>query len=245
MPGLALILGLAAQACADDDSESATQASGACTPGLEGCPCGQGGACAVGLECVSNACVDPSMFDSTTTGGGEDPSTSSGGGSASASAGSSATTDDPTGDSGSDGACGDNADCASDEVCYLDACFLIDDLYFNVTVHMFEPSSCDDGWGEAELYYDFYEAGEYVESSSISDCPGSWLDEPLFYDPLFAFELAFWESDAFSDDYITGLCWGNTECESVPDSILRAGWWDGYDSDIANYYALSFTPTLY
>ena len=57
---LALMLGLTAGACADDESASASEASaGTCTPGQAGCPCAQGNACVVGLLCVSNACIDP------------------------------------------------------------------------------------------------------------------------------------------------------------------------------------------
>jgi hypothetical protein len=138
----------------------------------------------------------------------------------------------------------DNDACASDELCYGGACVLIDDLLFDVAVYGFEPPSCADGWGEAELYFDYFMGGELVSSSSISACPGSWWDEPVLYDPLRSFELDFWESDALSDDHITGLCWGAGTCEAVPDWILREGWWEDTDSTGEYLYSIEFRPTL-
>lgn len=222
---LALFLGLAAQACADDDAEGESQATaGVCMLGHEGCPCGQGGACLVGLQCISNACIDPSTVDST---------------SSSASA-----TDGSGGSAGDDGLCMKNSDCASDEVCYSDACILIDDLYFEVAVYSFEPPSCADGWGDAELYFDFFQGGEFISSSSISGCPGEWWDEPVHYDPHLSFQLDFWESDAFDDDFLTTLCWGNVVCEEVPDAVLRDRWWTGPDSSGDFSYVIEFAPTF-
>jgi hypothetical protein len=235
-----LTFGWLAQACATDNGESETRASGEsqgmCSAGQEGCPCAQGGACAVGLTCISNACVDAGMVSvsasdaSTGSSEGETSSTSgtTGGGSGSSTSG--------------DPACDNNAECGFDEVCYNSLCTWVGALYFEVTVHDFTPPDCSDGWGEAELYYDFIEDGVYVSSSAISTCPASWSSESVWYDPLKSFLLQFWESDAFDDDLITSLCWGGDSCGPVPYEILREGWWSGLDGEGIYYLALSFDP---
>jgi len=118
-------------------------------------------------------------------------------------------------------------------------------LYFNVTVNLLDPPDCSDGWGDAELYYDYYHDAEFISSSSISSCPGTWESETVKYDSSRIFKLEFWESDALDDDFITSLCWGQSECDVVPDTILHEGSWEGFDSADEHYIALEFTPTLF
>ncbi|MBK8263587.1 MAG: hypothetical protein IPK80_19900 [Nannocystis sp.] len=135
------------------------------------------------------------------------------------------------------------AECAFDELCYDSICTWIGLLYFDVTVHDFTPPDCSDGWGSAEIYYDFLADGVYVSSSAISGCPGTWSDESVSYDPLTSFWLQFWESDAFEDDLITSLCWGGGSCGPIPYEVLREGWWAGLDGGGTYYLSLSFEPT--
>ena len=252
--GAVLALGWLVQACAEDDGEGATQASGdsdgACVAGQEGCPCAQGNACAVGLTCVSNACIDPGGISGGTSGGTSDGtttagsasggSTSTGGASGGSTSGSSTSTSGNS--TAGDPTCATNEQCASDEVCYQSLCTWIGLLYFEVTVHDFSPPDCSDGWGTAEIYYDFYQGDTYISSSATSSCPGTWADESVFYDPLQSFALQFWELDAFDDDLITSLCWGGDPCEPIPYEILREGSWSGLDSEATYYLALSFEP---
>jgi len=251
----ALCLGVVAQACAGDESESgaSSESVGACTPGVEGCGCGYGGACAIGLSCVDERCINPDTGGTTgggTTGGdnagdttgGESGASMSGTGTSSSSA--TAGTASGGGDSSDDGPCLDNEECADDAVCVDGDCWLIDAIYFNVAVDLFAPSSCDDGWGDAELYYDYYEGADYITTSSVSACPGDWPDEEVLYDPLLSFELEFWESDVLDDDLITSLCWNDGSCTPVPHSVLRNGRWVGYDGSGTFYLDLRFEPLL-
>jgi len=148
------------------------------------------------------------------------------------------------GDSSDDGSCLDNDECADDAVCVDSACWPIDAIYFNVAVDLFAPPSCDDGWGDADIYYDYYEGGEFISSSFVSACPGDWPDEQIVYDPLLSFMLEFWDSDAFDDDLLTSLCWNDGSCTPVPHSVLRGGRWVGYDGSGMFYMDLRFEPLL-
>lgn len=224
------MLVLSLQACGDDEAGTYGDASaGECEDGNEGCPCAQGEACAVGLMCISNACVDPGEIsgDSSDT----DSSTSTTSGETSSSSGS------------MPDSCTIHDQCNDDEICYYSECTEIADLYFDVIVQEFDPPDCSDGWGDAEIYYDYYEGGEYVLSSTIAGCPGQWPDEVISYDPLESFRLEFWESDAIADDLITTICWGDP-CTGIPASILRKGSWAGFEGSNTYYIDLIFSPSL-
>ncbi|HGG57981.1 MAG TPA: hypothetical protein ENK31_09325, partial [Nannocystis exedens] len=162
---LGIMLALCSQACVDDDDAGTAgdESAGECEDGNEGCPCAQGDACAVGLMCISNACIDPGSI----SGDSSDSGTSTTGGETSVSS----STGSGSGASSSSGSmpdsCNINDQCSDDEICYDSECTKIADLYFDVVVLEFDPPNCSDGWGDAEIYYDYYEDNEYVLSSTI------------------------------------------------------------------------------
>ncbi len=238
---LGIMLALCPPGCVGDEAGTdGDESAGECEDGNEGCPCAGGDACAVGLMCISNACIDPGAISGDSSG---NSSTSTTGGETST--GSSSTGSGTSSSSGSmPDSCISNAQCSDSEICYYSECTEIADLYFDVIVQEFDPPDCSDGWGDAEIYYDYYENDEYMLSSTIVGCPGLWPDEIIPYDPNQSFLLEFWESDAISDDLITTLCWGGDPCQGIPTSILREGSWAGLDATDTYYLDLVFSPAI-
>lgn len=217
----------------DSDSTDGASSGGECNPGHEGCACVDGDLCLAGLVCASQVCVD---LGGATTGG------SMTGGSDSDS-GKGSDTDDTGGNTGTE-PCQDSDDCLDTEVCVEGVCGDTDWYYFWISVDRFDPPDCVDGWGSAEVYYDYYMDEVNQQTSSESICPGEWPDEPLYYDSLQSFRLAFWEADAFYDDFITSLCWldSDDECLAIPKEVLHDGFWAGTDSSGDYYIELTIDP---
>ncbi len=219
----------------DSDSTNGETSGGECNPGHEGCACVDGDLCLAGLVCEAEVCVDP---------GGESTTGSMTGGSDSDSdTGKPGDTDGTGGSTGTE-SCQDSDDCLDTEVCVDGICGDTDWYYFWVTVDRFDPPDCVDGWGSAEMYYDYYMDEVNQQTSSEDICPGEWPDEPLEYDSLQSFRLAFWEADAFYDDFITSLCWmdSDDECVAIPKEVLHDGFWAGTDSSGDFYIELTINP---
>lgn len=140
--------------------------------------------------------------------------------------------------------CGSSADCAQTEVCFYGECLDTDTVYFTVQVTRFDPPDCLDGFGSAELIYYYYEDDVLMYSSSEALCPGSWPEEQMIYDSLKTFELEFWESDAFENDFVTSFCWLDDfdACGPVPKEVLHEGGYSGFDGEY--YLEVTFTPTF-
>lgn len=182
-----------------------------CIPGEERCECNQG-QCLSGLVCASNVCValpnDPTAPADGDSGG----SSSDGGG--------------ETGD----GSCFTNDDCFSFEVCVDGYC--ADAWSQSYEISIIDFTGCPvDGSGGAEIFYHAKLDDSDLYTSATSGCPAGWGNESfLLEDFSGAFSVDFWEEDAFSDDFITSLCWdtfGDEACGPFPATILHDGYWFG------------------
>lgn len=204
--------------------------TGGCIIGEEGCPCNAQSQCFGELVCLSDLCVEaPSELPTTGVddGGTTGPKPDVGN----------------AGDTG-DVACTSNLDCGPEEACADGACYDTDWLYFDTYVDYFEPASCVDGSGGAELFFRAYQGDELVLTSSQDVCPGAWIEESWHYDSLQALRVDFWERDAFFDDHLLGLCWQAADtCTRVPKTVLHDGRYEGTVEGHA--VALTFEPTLY
>jgi len=183
-----------------------------CIPGEERCECNQG-QCLTGLVCASNVCVqlpnDP---------GDPPPGADSSGGS----------------DGGSDDGpipCGSTSECFYTDVCVDGTC--VDAWTQSYEMRVVEFMGCPvDGSGGAEVYFEVYQEGndpELLYRSAISGCPAGWGNEP-FELSVFdgAFQIDFWEEDAFTDDFVTSVCWdtlGDGLCGPFPKSFGCGSSW--------------------
>lgn len=204
-------------------SDSGSGGSGGCDAGSQWCSCVQSKYCDEGLYCSPEViCVpDGNASDTGNNGSGSDSG-------------------------GTDGGCSINADCPETDVCDQGQCVDIDAVYFDFEVTYFEPINCDDGWGDAELFYKYFEDEIEQGSTGESTCPGSWAGDYFLYDSLKSFNLEFWELDAFFDDYLTSMCWGDLEsCGPVPKSILHDGIYWGMTSDDLFYVEIFFYPVQF
>jgi hypothetical protein len=199
-------------------SESGPDPSdGGCHEGHENCACAGEGICLGGLACVDGTCIPA-----------EDPGTGDAGDS------SGKLGEDSGGDESGVSPCVDSSECASTEVCSYGYCGDTDFFYFDVFVLRFEPMSCLDGWGGSEMYFEYFEGGEFRSQSPWSECPSAWPDNPVPYDSVRTFQLNFWEADAFVDDLITGFCVEGelaTGCAPIPKQALHDGAWVGTTPD--------------
>lgn len=207
-----------------------------CTPGHEGCECVDGDLCLGGLECAGGVC-QPVSDDAT---GGEETGCEPGALGCDCIQGPVvAYCDEPfvcdipnwvcIKEPTSGDPCQSNDECPETDICFPDVCTPIDALYFRMEVAYFNPPSCADGVGSKELYFDYHHGGIWEFSSPNDGCPASWPGTPFTYDSLKTFRIAFWEDDAFDDDFEISTCWqdGNAECDVIPDSVIRAGGFDG------------------
>jgi len=180
-----------------------------CIPGEERCECNDG-QCLTGLTCASNVCVslpqDPSGGDGSSTGGGDVQPTP----------------------------CSSTNDCLSSDICFSNIGECGDP--WGAESALFSVPSTDicpaDGAGGAELYYQVWIGGELQFTSAVSGCPAGWGNENFEVTNFGeSFLIEFWESDAFSDDFVTSLCWdtfGDGECGPIPRVILHDGEWFGF-----------------
>lgn len=138
--------------------------------------------------------------------------------------------------------CENNDDCSEIELCFNQECTLAEDLIFEFKITRFDPPNCSDGFGSAELIFKYYTNKILEYTSAESTCPGSWPDKNLNYDPYDNFELEFWESDAFENDFIGYMCWELDlgECYVVPDIILSEGKFAEFFDE--NYIEIVFIP---
>lgn len=189
-----------------------------CTPGYEGCKCVGKDICLNDLICLSKTCVDAGNSGETTNSNSSDMNGE--------------TTKNPEENTtGESQYCDYSFECANTEVCVDGYCGDTDNYYFNVTVLMFQPNTCEeDGIGTVELYYIYYMNDIVQQVSNITDyCPGEWANTQLYYDSLQTFAIDFWESDPIDDDYYGRWCFQdeNENCIPVPKQILH----DGYIGD--------------
>lgn len=227
-----LVLGLAAACDPGDEPAGGTSTSEteavtgdpACIDGEIDCPCSNGSLCEQGLMCIEGTCQQ-SMADDTGSEGGEG-STSSG-------------------DGGVD-ECSSNEDCDVSEICAYETCTPSDEVAWEVAIIYFEPGGCRDGWGTAEVFYRYYVGTEVSFESSVQDCPSSWSEDWLPYDPLDGFLVEFWELDAFFDDFFTSICWTDDfgDCGPLPQEVLHDGGFSGYTDDGVYYFELVAEPVL-
>lgn len=201
-----------------------------CFPGFEACPCSEDKLCLKGLTCLSNICVDQNDL---TTGNTSVNSTD-------------ASVTDTASDTDAFIECEFSSDCLNTEVCVDGFCGDTDLFYFDVRVEYFEPPICEDGFGTAELFFDYYVDEFYTYTSSIADCPANWNNESLSnYDSLLSFRLKFWELDTFIDDLLVDFCWTDEfgVCKPVPKNILHQGYYD--DNFNSAFISIKFSPVLY
>jgi hypothetical protein len=127
----------------------------------------------------------------------------------------------------------------------FESCTPVGVVDWEFTVSEFSPQGCGDGWGGAEIYYEYYEAGELVTTSPSSVCPGMWGDVEA-YEPGTEFRLKMYELDFALDDFFTELCWAEgpdpTACGPVPDEVLHDGEFKGTTGDGAYAFTLLFSP---
>lgn len=110
---------------AAETSAAATDPTGGCVDGLEGCPCITGGLCVAGLVCASQLCVDLGGVDDTQGADGAD-----GGTSKPSDTGEPVTTGEDTGTTGEPASCVGRCDgsAAPGTACYCDtACMSLGD----------------------------------------------------------------------------------------------------------------------
>jgi len=237
-PTVLLFLVASCQSCTGGSSNDTGSSTGAsttaessdtgCPQGYEGCPCVDvdDGVCLAGLSCIAGTC-EPTPASSSDDG---KPTTSS------------------TGTSDSEGGtppppCDTAENCQPTEVCFMGDCGSTDNYWFDVRVIAFEPNCADDFWSDSDLYFNYFEDGEFRSTSPTSSCPGAWPSFNLCYDSLKTFELQFWDADVFGDQYKFSFCWRDdaNECIPIPPERLH----DGAASDMTTpgnyFYSLTFT----
>lgn len=232
-----------------------------CSPGHEACECVDGDLCLAGLVCSAGVCV-PGTGTSSSNGDGDGDTADTGDETTGGCSGSGCPcVDDMDCDMGFEcsvlsgcmplpgSSCLVSSECLANEVCFESSCTLIDALYFNVVVHELVPISCDEGAGEKDLYYDYYQGGAYVSSSSTVGCPGYWPLETIVYNSVQSFRLAFWDDDVSGADFEIGTCWQDVpgQCVEVPDDVMHAGEFDGTIGQTHGFYMTidpcGFLPT--
>ena len=144
------------------------------------------------------------------------------------------------------GLCANTLECGPGQVC--DASGICDAAWkhtYSISISQFAPTSCADEWGSADVVFELYLDGQFVQQSSAEYCPADWSAEPFTYHGWQTLQLKFFESDLWNEDMpYTDFCWKDEHgnCTSVPLSVLRAGEFDGLADD--GLSALSMTATL-